>query len=137
MAHKLLSYRQSTYLVATFKKSSNLVHNLKVGTLVRTLYVLWRHKHQTKRVDSSQLSILSISFTILIFCAVFCKISSFFHYLSFGAVCIKISTFPFPCTIFIWSVIFLRHQRFSPFSVSTLVPFLRHLCLTFLLIFYK
>ncbi len=30
MAHKLLSYRKSTYLVATFKKSSNLVPTLKV-----------------------------------------------------------------------------------------------------------
>jgi hypothetical protein len=39
MAHKLLSYRESTYLVATFKKSSNLVPTLKVRTLVPTLYV--------------------------------------------------------------------------------------------------
>jgi hypothetical protein len=39
MAHKLLSYRESTYLVATFKKSSNLVPPLKVRTLVPTLYV--------------------------------------------------------------------------------------------------
>ncbi len=56
MAHKLLSYRQSTYLVATFKKSSNLVPILKVGTLVPTLYVLptKRHTHQTKRKDISQ-----------------------------------------------------------------------------------
>jgi hypothetical protein len=38
--HKLLSYRQSTYLVATFKKSSNLVPTLKTGTLVPTLYIL-------------------------------------------------------------------------------------------------
>jgi hypothetical protein len=38
-AHKLLSYRESTYLVATFKKSSNLVPTLKVRTLVPTLYV--------------------------------------------------------------------------------------------------
>ncbi len=40
MARKLLSYRQSTYLVATFKKSSNLVPTMNVGTLVPTLYVL-------------------------------------------------------------------------------------------------
>ncbi len=39
MAHKLLSYRESTYLVATFKKSSNLVPTLKVWTPVPTLYV--------------------------------------------------------------------------------------------------
>jgi hypothetical protein len=39
MAHKLLSYRESTYLVATFKKSSNLVPTLKVRTLVPTLFV--------------------------------------------------------------------------------------------------
>ncbi len=39
MAHKLLSYRESTYLVATFKKSCNLVPTLKVRTLVPTLYV--------------------------------------------------------------------------------------------------
>ncbi len=39
MANKLLSYRESTYLVATFKKSSNLVPTLKVRTLVPTLYV--------------------------------------------------------------------------------------------------
>ncbi len=36
MAHKLLSYRQSMYLVGTFKKSSNLVPTLKVRTLVLT-----------------------------------------------------------------------------------------------------
>ncbi len=39
MAQKLLSYRESTYLVATFKKTSNLVPTLKVLTLVPTLYV--------------------------------------------------------------------------------------------------
>ncbi len=39
MAHKLLSYRESTYLVATFKKSSNLVPTFKFRTLVPTLYV--------------------------------------------------------------------------------------------------
>jgi hypothetical protein len=39
MAHKLLSYRESTYLVATFKKSSNIVPTSKVRTLVPTLYV--------------------------------------------------------------------------------------------------
>jgi hypothetical protein len=59
MAHKLLSYIQSMYLVATFKKSSNLVPDnlvptLKVGTLVPTLYVLWRHTYQTKYKDISQ-----------------------------------------------------------------------------------
>ncbi len=48
MVHKLLSYRQSTYLVATFKKSSNLVPTLKVWTLVPTLYILWRHRHSWK-----------------------------------------------------------------------------------------
>jgi hypothetical protein len=34
------SYRKSTYLVATFQKSSNLVPTLNVRTFVLTLYVL-------------------------------------------------------------------------------------------------
>jgi hypothetical protein len=60
IAHKLSTYRQSMYLVATFKKSSNLVHTLKVRTLVPTLYVLWGHHHQTKWIGSSPLLDINI-----------------------------------------------------------------------------
>jgi hypothetical protein len=62
MAHKLLSYRESTYLVATFKKSSNLVHTLKVRTLVPTLYVtvptflVHAHTRKVRTISSYVLS---------------------------------------------------------------------------------